>query len=55
MKLRRLIYLKSKRWKLYAFMSIILLLLAMCSYAQDGNAGIEEASRSKSLERSPGF
>lgn len=35
---------KSKRGMLCASMSAVLLLMAVCSQAQDGNAGIEEAT-----------
>lgn len=43
MKVKRLSCFKSKGWMLHAFMSVILLLMAIYSQAQDGNAGLEEA------------
>ena len=43
MKVRYLKSFKSKRKMLYASMSVILLLMAIYSQAQDGNAGLEEA------------
>lgn len=43
MKLRRLNCFKSKRKMLCASVIVVLLLMTLCSQAQDGNAGIEEA------------
>lgn len=43
MKAKRLSCFKSKGWMLQAFMNVILLLTAIYSQAQDGNAGLEEA------------
>lgn len=43
MKVKRSDCFKSKGWMLHASMSVILLLTAIYSQAQDGNAGLEEA------------
>lgn len=44
MKMRGVNCFKSKRRMLCASMSVVLLLIALCAQAQDGNAGINEAN-----------